>query len=78
MQLLKEKSFGAMTPEERRRVAALIRRLRPDLPGDAAGGGNAATVGRYLHVRGLLRGSLRTDGEPMRLPRRRSASGSVR
>ncbi|MFC7510602.1 VWA domain-containing protein [Streptomyces thermocarboxydus] len=30
-----------------------------------------ATVGRYLHVRGLLRGSLRTDGEPMRLPRRR-------
>ncbi|MEV5398960.1 VWA domain-containing protein [Streptomyces cellulosae] len=71
VQLLKEKSFGAMTPEERRRVAALIRRLRPDLPRRRSRRQQPATVGRYLHVRGLLRGSLRTDGEPMRLPRRR-------
>ncbi|MFI5796622.1 VWA domain-containing protein [Streptomyces sp. NPDC051677] len=69
--LLKEKSFGAMTPQERRRAAALIRRLRPELPRRRSRRRRPAVAGRYLHVRGVLRESLPTDGEAMRLPWRR-------
>jgi uncharacterized protein with von Willebrand factor type A (vWA) domain len=71
VQVLKQKSFSKMSADERRRVAALIRRLRPELPRRRSRRLQPAEAGRFLHVRGLLRDSLPTDGEPMRVPRRR-------
>ena len=65
-ELLRTKDFGAMSPEELARVKRLIqaiavgrprrrtRRLRPD------------SKGRALHVRGLVRASLATGGDPVR------------
>ena len=76
-ELLRTKDFGAMTPEELARAKKLIqaiavarprrrtRRLRPDAKGHA------------LDVRGLVRASLSTGGDPVRArvpqPRRRAA-----
>lgn len=71
VRLLKVKSFALMDADERRRAAALIRDLRPELPRRRGRRRRPAPSGPHLHVRGLLRASLRTDGEPMRLPRRR-------
>lgn len=71
IQLLKTKSFAHMSAEERRKAAALIRALRPELPRRRGRRRRPASSGPHLHVRGLLKASLRTDGEPMRLPRRR-------
>ncbi|MQA13062.1 MAG: VWA domain-containing protein [Pseudonocardiaceae bacterium] len=72
IQLLKTKSFAAMDADERRKAAALIRRLRPELPRRRGRRRTPAATGPFLDVRGLLRASLPTDGEPMRLPRRRT------
>jgi uncharacterized protein with von Willebrand factor type A (vWA) domain len=71
IQVLKTKSFAHMDADERRRAAALIRDLRPELPRRRGRRRRPAPSGPHLDVRGLLRSSLRTDGEPMRLPRRR-------
>jgi hypothetical protein len=71
IQVLKTKSFALMDADERRRAAALIRDLRPELPRRRGRRRRPAPTGPHLDVRGLLRASLRTDGEPMRLPRRR-------
>lgn len=71
VQVLKEKAFSKMSTDERRRVAALIRRMRPELPRRRSRRLQTAEAGRFLHVRGLLRDSLPTDGEPMRVRRRR-------
>ncbi|WP_211177520.1 vWA domain-containing protein [Pseudonocardia acidicola] len=71
VQLLKTKSFALMSADERRKVAALIRRLNPELPRRRGRRRKPAATGPHLDVRGLLRAALPTDGEPMRLPRRR-------
>lgn len=72
--LLKTKSFAAMDPDDRRRAAALIRRLDPELPRRRGRRRVPSATGPHLDVRGLLRAALRTDGEPVRLPRRRVPS----
>lgn len=72
LHLLKAKSFAALDPDERRRIAALIRRLDPELPRRRGRRRVRAAHGRHLDVRGLLRAALRTDGEPLHLPRRRA------
>jgi uncharacterized protein with von Willebrand factor type A (vWA) domain len=68
---VREKSFARMTPEERRIAALLIRRLRVRLPRRLSRRRRAAPSGRYLDMRSTLRRSLATDGEPIRLGRRR-------
>ncbi|MHA6796388.1 vWA domain-containing protein [Pseudonocardia bannensis] len=74
LQVLKAKSFALMSPEERRKAAALIKRLSPELPRRRGRRREPAASGPHLDVRGLLRAALPTDGEPMRLPRRRVPS----
>ncbi|MFC5992860.1 VWA domain-containing protein [Pseudonocardia hispaniensis] len=69
--LLTTKSFAAMDADEQRRAAALIRRLRPELPRRRGRRRVPAATGPQLDVRRLLRTALRSDGEPVRLPRQR-------
>jgi hypothetical protein len=68
---LRKKSFARMTPEERRIAALLIRRLQVRLPRRLSRRRRRAPSGRYLDMRTTLRRSLATDGEPVRLGRRR-------
>jgi uncharacterized protein with von Willebrand factor type A (vWA) domain len=68
---LREKSFARMTTEERRIAALLIRRLRVRLPRRLSRRRRRAASGRFLDMRTTLRRSLATDGEPVRLGRRR-------
>jgi uncharacterized protein with von Willebrand factor type A (vWA) domain len=72
VRLLKDKSFAKMDPDERRRAAALVRRLDAVLPRRPARRRVPAARGRHLDTRGSLRAALRTDGEPVRLARRRN------
>ncbi|MCD2191484.1 vWA domain-containing protein [Actinomycetospora soli] len=71
VRVLKHKSFAAMTAVDQRRAAALIRRLEVDLPRRRSRRRVPAARGRHLDTRGVLRAALRTDGEPIRLARRR-------
>ncbi|MCW2580332.1 MAG: coxE [Blastococcus sp.] len=68
---VRQKSFARMTAEERRVAALLIRRLRVRLPRRLSRRRRRAPSGRYLDMRTTLRRSLATDGEPLRLGRRR-------
>jgi len=70
VRVLKEKSFARMDAVERRRAAALVRRLGAELPRRRSRRRVPAPRGRHLDPRALLRSALRTDGEPVRLPRR--------
>jgi Protein containing von Willebrand factor type A (vWA) domain len=72
IQVLKEKSFAAMDADERRRAAALVRTLDADLPRRRSRRRVRAHRGRHLDTRRSLRAALRTDGEPIRLARRRN------
>jgi uncharacterized protein len=72
VRLLKAKSFAKMDPAERRRAAALVRRLDAELPRRRSRRTVPAARGRHLDTRGSLRAALRNDGEPLPLARRRN------
>jgi hypothetical protein len=63
-ELLREKSFGDLSEEERLRVTRLIRKLAVQLPMQHTRRYRAAPSGARFDVRRTLRRSLRTQGEP--------------
>ncbi|HKN81123.1 MAG TPA: VWA domain-containing protein, partial [Actinomycetota bacterium] len=63
-EMLREKSFGDLTEEERLRVTHLIRKLAVQLPMQHTRRYRAAGSGARFDVRRTLRRSLRTQGEP--------------
>ena len=63
-EMLREKSFGDLTEEERLRVTHLIRKLAVQLPMQHTRRYRAAPSGARFDVRRTLRRSLRTQGEP--------------
>lgn len=68
---LRTKSFAKMTTEERREAARIIRQLPGRLRPRLSRRRRAARTGRFLDMRRTLRHLLSSDGEPMRLDRRR-------
>jgi uncharacterized protein with von Willebrand factor type A (vWA) domain len=63
-EVLRSKSFGELTDEERERVAALIRALRLRVPVERTRRTRPASKGERFDLRRTLRRSLRTQGEP--------------
>ena len=63
-EVLRSKSFGELTDEERVRVAALIRSLRLRVPVERTRRTRPASRGDRIDLRRTLRRSLRTQGEP--------------
>ncbi|HWC70313.1 MAG TPA: VWA domain-containing protein [Actinomycetota bacterium] len=63
-EVLRSKSFGELTDEERARVAALIRALRLRVPVERTRRTRPAAKGVRFDLRRTLRRSLRTQGEP--------------
>ena len=63
-EVLRSKSFGELTDEERARVAALIRALRLRVPVERTRRTRPASKGERFDLRRTLRRSLRTQGEP--------------
>ena len=63
-EVLRSKSFGELTDEERARVAALIRALRMRVPVERTRRTRPASKGERFDLRRTLRRSLRTQGEP--------------
>jgi uncharacterized protein with von Willebrand factor type A (vWA) domain len=63
-EVLRSKSFGELTDEERARVAALIRALRLRVPVERTRRTRPASKGDRFDLRRTLRRSLRTQGEP--------------
>ena len=63
-EMLREKSFGDLTEEERVRVTRLIRKLALQLPMQHTRRYRASPSGPRFDVRRTLRRSLRTQGEP--------------
>jgi uncharacterized protein len=73
-EVLRSKSFGELTDEERGHVAALIRSLRLRVPVERTRRARPASKGDRFDLRRTLRRSLRTQGEPFdRAWRARSA-----
>jgi uncharacterized protein len=66
IEVLRRKEFGELTEEERRQAATLIRRLALLLPMRASRRFRVAREGERFDLRGTLRRSLRTEGEPFR------------
>jgi len=64
VEVLREKSFGELTEEERLRVARLIRRLAVLVPSRRTRRLRPAPAGPRFDVKRTLRRSLRTHGEP--------------
>ncbi len=63
-EVLRSKSFGELSDEERARVAALIRSLRLRVPVERTRRTRPASKGARFDLRRTLRRSLRTQGEP--------------
>jgi uncharacterized protein with von Willebrand factor type A (vWA) domain len=63
-EVLRHKSFGDLTDEERTRVALLIRRLAVHVPVERTRRTRSSPKGSTFDVRRTLRRSLRTQGEP--------------
>jgi uncharacterized protein with von Willebrand factor type A (vWA) domain len=63
-EVLRTKSFGDLTDEERARVAALIRRLSLTVPVERTRRTRPSPKGASFDLRRTLRRSLRTQGEP--------------
>jgi uncharacterized protein with von Willebrand factor type A (vWA) domain len=63
-EVLRTKSFGQLTDEERARVSALIRALTVAVPRERTRRTRASPKGTAFDVRRTLRRSLRTQGEP--------------
>lgn len=70
VEVLREKSFGDLSREERARVARLIRELTLRVPVERTRRTHAAPKGASLDMRRTLRRSLRTQGEPFERMRR--------
>jgi len=70
VEVLKQKSFGELTPEERARVARMIRELTLRVPHERTRRTRPAAKGVTLDLRRTLRRSLRTQGEPFERIRR--------
>ncbi|MFB3739208.1 MAG: VWA domain-containing protein [Candidatus Velamenicoccus archaeovorus] len=64
VEILREKSFAELTDEERERVATMIRRIAVAVPVRRTRRLRAAPSGRSFDLKGTLRRSLRTQGEP--------------
>jgi uncharacterized protein with von Willebrand factor type A (vWA) domain len=63
-EVLRHKSFGELTEEERARVALLIRRLAVRVPMERTRRTRPSPKGSAFDIRRTLRRSLRTQGEP--------------
>ena len=63
---LRRKDFGDLTEDERRAAFALIRRMAPSLPERPSRRYRPGPRGSRFDLRGTLRRSLRTEGEPFR------------
>jgi uncharacterized protein len=63
-EVLRSKSFGELSDEERARVAALIRRLAVSVPVERTRRTRPSSKGATFDLRRTLRRSLRTQGEP--------------
>jgi uncharacterized protein with von Willebrand factor type A (vWA) domain len=63
-EVLREKSFADLTPDEQEQVAVLIRRLAVRVPSERTRRTRPAPKGSAFDVRRTLRRSLRTQGEP--------------
>lgn len=63
-EVLRTKSFGHLSEEERARVAALIRALSIAVPRERTRRARPSSKGTTFDLRRTLRGSLRTQGEP--------------
>jgi uncharacterized protein with von Willebrand factor type A (vWA) domain len=64
VEILRSKSFAYLNEEERQRVAKLIRELRVHVPIERTRRMRSSNKGATLDIRGTLRRSLRTQGEP--------------
>jgi uncharacterized protein with von Willebrand factor type A (vWA) domain len=64
VEVLRSKSFGDLSEDERARVAALIRSLRLQVPVERTRRTRPASKGGRFDLRRTLRRSLRTQGEP--------------
>jgi hypothetical protein len=64
-EVLREKSFADLTDAERERVTRMIRRLAVHVPMRQTRRFRPSAVGTRFDVRGTLRRSLRTQGEPL-------------
>jgi uncharacterized protein len=65
-EVLRHKDFTELTPEERRQIMALVRRLALIAPTRSSRRLRPAARGRRFDLRRTLRRSLRTEGEPFR------------
>jgi uncharacterized protein with von Willebrand factor type A (vWA) domain len=73
-EVLRSKSFPELSPQERARVSAMIRRLAVSVPVERTRRTRPASKGTTFDLRRTLRRSLRTQGEPFdRAWRARSA-----
>jgi hypothetical protein len=63
-EVLRSKAFPELSPEERARVAAMIRRLAVSVPVERTRRTRPAPKGATFDLRRTLRRSLRTQGEP--------------
>jgi len=63
-EVLRAKTFPELSPEERARVAAMIRRLAVSVPVERTRRTRPASKGAAFDLRRTLRRSLRTHGEP--------------
>jgi uncharacterized protein len=66
VEVLRRKDFAKLTDDEERHVAAMVRRLALLIPLRASRRYRAAPNGERFDLRGTLRRSMRTEGEPLR------------
>lgn len=70
-EVLRTKAFSAMTAQDRRQLVRLMRDMQPRLERRLTRRRASAAHGRYLDPRRTMRKALATEGEPIRLGRRR-------
>jgi uncharacterized protein with von Willebrand factor type A (vWA) domain len=66
VEVLRRKDFAELTLEEERQLAAMVRRLGLLIPLRASRRYRSASNGDRFDLRGTLRRSMRTEGEPLR------------
>jgi uncharacterized protein with von Willebrand factor type A (vWA) domain len=71
-EVLRHKDFTELTPEERRQIMALVRRLALISPTRSSRRLRPSSRGKRFDLRRTLRRSLRTEGEPSRARCRRT------
>ena len=65
-EVLRHKDFADLTEDERMRAMAVVRRLSLSMPQRSSRRYRSAPTGDRFDMRGTLRASLRTEGEPFR------------